>query len=442
MIKLVLFDLDGVLVDTKDIHYEALNKALGNRAITQEEHLRVYDGMTTKDKLSRMGYSESESKKIFEEKQLNTYDRLDTIQQNDDIIDLFLRLKENRYDIGICSNAIKRTVEKCLSRIGVIHLCSFFITADDVGHAKPHPEIYWKAMSQCGVLPEETVIIEDSPTGLLAAHRSGANVIRVSSPEEVNVDLIEKIKDKPVKPKWKDDKLNVLIPMAGAGSRFADAGYTFPKPLIDVEGKPMIQTVVDNLGFDTNYIFVVQKEHRKQYNLDSMLNLIAPNCKIVEVDGVTEGAACTTLLAKEYIDNDNPLFIANSDQYVEWDAIDFMYTMNEKEADGGLVTFKATHPKWSYAKTDGMGMVVEVAEKNPISNNATVGYYYWKNGKDFVKYAEQMIERDIRVNNEFYVCPVFNQAIEDNKKIYTHTADKMWGLGTPEDLRYFLDKHK
>lgn len=301
MIKLVLFDLDGVLVDTKDIHYEALNKALGNRAITQEEHLRVYDGMTTKDKLSRMGYSESESKKIFEEKQLNTYDRLDTIQQNDDIIDLFLRLKENRYDIGICSNAIKRTVEKCLSRIGVIHLCSFFITADDVGHAKPHPEIYWKAMSQCGVLPEETVIIEDSPTGLLAAHRSGANVIRVSSPEEVNVDLIEKIKDKPVKPKWKDDKLNVLIPMAGAGSRFADAGYTFPKPLIDVEGKPMIQTVVDNLGFDTNYIFVVQKEHRKQYNLDSMLNLIAPNCKIVEVDGVTEGAAPAQLFLQKNI---------------------------------------------------------------------------------------------------------------------------------------------
>ena len=438
MIKLVLFDLDGVLVDTKDIHYEALNKALGDRAITQEEHLRVYDGMTTKDKLSRMGYSESESKKIFEEKQLNTYDRLDTIQQNDDIIDLFLRLKEDGYDIGICSNAIKRTVEKCLSRIGVTHLCSFFITADDVGHAKPHPEIYWKAMSRCGVLPEETVIVEDSPAGLLAAHHSGANVIRVSSPEEVNVDLIEKIKGDPVKPKWKDDKLNVLIPMAGAGSRFADAGYTFPKPLIDVEGKPMIQTVVENLGFDANYIFVVQKEHRKQYNLDSMLNLIAPNCKIVEVDGVTEGAACTTLLAKEYINNDNPLFIANSDQYVEWDVLDFMYKMNEKKAHGGIVTFKSTHPKWSYAKTDGVGMVVEVAEKNPISDNATVGFYYWKRGKDYVTYAEDMIYHDIRVNNEFYVCPVFNIAIKDGKQIHTYEADTMWGLGTPEDLETYL----
>lgn len=438
MIKLVLFDLDGVLVDTKDIHFEALNKALGDRAITQEEHLRVYDGMTTKDKLSRMGYSESESREIFYYKQLNTYDKLDTIQQNDDIIDLFLRLKEDGYDIGICSNAIKRTVGKCLSRIGVVHLCDFYLSADDVDHAKPHPEIYWKAMSRCGALPEETVIVEDSPPGLLAAHHSGANVIRVNSPEEVNVDLIEKIKGNPVKPKWKDDKLNVLIPMAGAGSRFADAGYTFPKPLIDVEGKPMIQTVVENLGFDANYIFVVQKEHREQYNLDSMLNLIAPDCKIVEVDGVTEGAACTTLLAKEYIDNEDPLFIANSDQYVEWDVLDFMYTMNEKKADGGLVTFKATHPKWSYAKTDGMGMVVEVAEKNPISDNATVGFYYWKRGKDYVSYAEDMIFHDIRVNNEFYVCPVYNIALKEGKQIHTYEAKAMWGLGTPEDLETYL----
>lgn len=438
MIKLVLFDLDGVLVDTKDIHFEALNKALGDRAITQEEHLRVYDGMTTKNKLSRMGYSESESKKIFYDKQLNTYRQLDTIQKNDDIINLFLKLKEDGYDIGICSNAIKRTVVKCLSRIGVVNLCDFYITSDDVDHAKPHPEIYWKAMSQCGTLPEETVIVEDSPPGLLAAHRSGANVIRVSSPEEVNVDLIEKIKGNLVKPKWKDDKLNVLIPMAGAGSRFVDAGYTFPKPLIDVEGKPMIQTVVENLGFDANYIFVVQKEHRKQYNLDSMLNLIAPDCKIVEVDGVTEGAACTTLLAKEYIDNEDPLFIANSDQYVEWDVLDFMYTMNEKNADGGLVTFKATHPKWSYAKTDGMGLVVEVAEKNPISDNATVGFYYWKRGKDYVSYAEDMIFHDIRVNNEFYVCPVYNIALKEGKQIHTYEAKAMWGLGTPEDLETYL----
>lgn len=112
--------------------------------------------------------------------------------------------------------------------------------------------------------------------------------------------------------------------------------------------------------------------------------------------------------------------------------------MNEKEADGGLVTFKATHPKWSYAKTDGMGMVVEVAEKNPISDNATVGFYYWKRGKDYVTYAEDMIYHDIRVNNEFYVCPVYNLALKEGKQIHTYEAKTMWGLGTPEDLETYL----
>jgi dTDP-glucose pyrophosphorylase len=243
-------------------------------------------------------------------------------------------------------------------------------------------------------------------------------------------------------PKWINKNINVLIPMAGAGSRFEKAGYTFPKPLIEVNGKPMIQLVVENLNIEANFIYVVQKTHREKYNLDTLLNLITPNCKIVEVDGITEGAACTALLSKEYINNDLPLFFANSDQFVEWNSNDFFYKMQETDVDGGIVTFKATHPKWSFVKTDDSGFVIEVAEKNPISDIATVGFYYWKKGTDFVRYAEQMIEKNIRVNNEFYVCPVFNQAITDNKKINTFSIDRMWGLGTPEDLKYYLESYK
>ena len=147
-------------------------------------------------------------------------------------------------------------------------------------------------------------------------------------------------------------------------------------------------------------------------------------------------------MAKELIDNDSPLFFANSDQYVDWDSSEFMYKMQETKADGGIVTFTSIHPKWSYAKVDDSGLVTEVAEKNPISNNATVGYYFWKNGSDFVKYAENMIDKNKRVNNEFYVCPVFNEAIADGKKISSFDIEKMWGLGTPEDLNYFLENHK
>ena len=294
-------------------------------------------------------------------------------------------------------------------------------------------------MSMMGALPEETLIVEDSPPGLLSAQRSRANYVRVDNPYDVTCrKIFANLKGKQLNNKWKDEKLNVLIPMAGAGKRFSEVGYTFPKPLIQVHDKPMIQVVVENLGLDANYHFVVQKEHREKYNLDTMLGIIAPGCKVIEVDGITEGAACTALLAKEYINNDMPLFFANSDQYCSWNSMEFMYNMQETEADGGIVTFHATHPKWSFAKSDANGIVTEVAEKNPISTDATVGFYYWKHGSDFVKYAEQMIEKDIRVNNEFYVCPVYNQAIEDGKVIRTKQIQSMWGLGTPEDLEYFL----
>jgi dTDP-glucose pyrophosphorylase len=296
-----------------------------------------------------------------------------------------------------------------------------------------------------GVLPDETLIIEDSPPGLLAADRSGASVLRVNSPNDLDINKIfsklNAIKGITI-PKWQGDKMNILIPMAGAGTRFQQAGYTFPKPLIDVNGKPMIQVVVDNINIDANYIFVVQKEHREKYNLDALLKLITPKCTIVEVDGITEGAACTTLLAKEFINNDEPLLMANSDQFAEWDSNEFMYKMNEQNVDGGIVTFKATHPKWSFAKVDEYGYVTEVAEKNPISTDATVGIYYWTKGSDYVKYAEEMIANNIRTNNEFYVCPVFNQAINDGKKIKSFNIEKMWGLGTPEDLKHYIQNYK
>tara|TARA_Y100000593_G_scaffold10512_1_gene18953 strand:- start:42653 stop:43366 length:714 start_codon:yes stop_codon:yes gene_type:complete len=236
--------------------------------------------------------------------------------------------------------------------------------------------------------------------------------------------------------------MNVLIPMAGAGSRFQKAGYTFPKPLIEVNGKPMIQVVVENLNIDAKHIFVVQKEHYEQYNLKHLLGLISPGCEVVQVDGMTEGAACTTLLAKEFIDNDEPLLYANSDQYLDWDSNEFMYSMIADEVDGGMLTFTATHPKWSFAKLDDDGFVTEVAEKKPISDVATTGIYYWKHGSDYVKYAEQMIANNTRVNNEFYVCPVFNEAINDGKKIKTFHFDGMWGIGTPEDLDYFNKFHE
>jgi HAD superfamily hydrolase (TIGR01509 family) len=444
MIKLVLFDLDGVLIDAKEIHYLALNSALGeDYAISASDHRNLYDGRKTYEKLAllteRVGLPVELHQKIFDEKQRLTMVLMQDLKPIEEIKLLFQELETQGYMIGVCSNSIRRTVLTALAKTGLIEHCNLILSNEDVKNSKPHPEIYWKAMSMMSCLPEETMIVEDSPPGLLAAARSKASYIRVESPNETTREkILPNLVSRKIVNKWKSDKLNVLIPMAGAGSRFAQAGYTFPKPLIQVNEKPMIQVVVDNLALDAHFIFVVQKEHRIKYNIDTMLDLIAPNSTVVEVDGLTEGAACTALLARDIIDNDAPLFFANSDQYVEWDPIEFMYNMQETQADGGIVTFKATHPKWSFAKVDENGFVTEVAEKNPISDNATVGYYYWKHGSDFVKYADQMIANDSRVNNEFYVCPVFNEAITDGKKVRIYEADDMWGLGTPEDLEYYL----
>jgi dTDP-glucose pyrophosphorylase/predicted HAD superfamily phosphohydrolase YqeG len=373
---------------------------------------------------------------------------LKELKPNQTLQSVMSALSEEGYKLAVCSNSIRKTVLTVLSKLGIIEYMDLIISNEDVKNSKPHPEMYWKAISVMSCLPEETLIVEDSPYGLLAASRSKSHILRVANPKEVTyTNILHKLTEIEKgyimkSPAWRDEKLNILIPMAGAGSRFEQAGYTFPKPLIDVKGKPMIQVVVENLNIKANYIYIVQKSHREKYNLDTLLNLITPGCKIVEVDGVTEGAAVTALMVKEYINNDAPLFFANSDQFVEWDSNEFMYKMQETDADGGIVTFEAIHPKWSFAKIDENGLVTEVAEKNPISNIATVGYYYWKHGSDFVKYAEQMIDKNIRVNNEFYVCPVFNEAIQDCKRIRTFNISQMWGLGTPEDLKYYLENYK
>lgn len=452
MVKLIIFDLDGVLVEAKNIHFDALNKALGKYAISWNEHLSTYDGLKTYQKLDMLSKEKDlpidDHQYIWELKQKYTLQMLSNLKPSNELQTLMSKLVNDGYQIAVASNSIRKTVLTVLSKLGIMEYMDLVVSNEDVENSKPHPEMYWKAISKMKCLPEETLIVEDSPYGLLAAARSKSYILRVKNPKEVTYNNINnklkqiKMGNKQSIPAWRDDKLNVLIPMAGAGSRFEAAGYTFPKPLIEVRKKPMIQVVVENLNIKANFIYVVQKSHREKYNLDTLLSLITPGCKIVETEGMTEGAACTALLAKEHINWDAPLFFANSDQFVEWDSNEFMYKMNETNADGGIVTFEATHPKWSFAKVNKQGLVTEVAEKNPISNIATIGFYYWKNGSDFVKYAEQMINKNIRVNNEFYVCPVFNEAIEDGKAIRTFDVKEMWGLGTPEDLNYYLENYK
>tara|TARA_B100000029_G_scaffold148668_1_gene143937 strand:+ start:17127 stop:18506 length:1380 start_codon:yes stop_codon:yes gene_type:complete len=459
MIKLVIFDLDGVLVEARDIHYHALNRALSTiddrYVINRDEHLSTYDGLPTKKKLEILtkekGLPKDSYQEIWERKQECTAEIIKEHITPDDhksIEKALSSLKEQGHAVYCASNSIRNSVKLMLLCAGYMEHIDEYFSNEDVNSPKPHSEIYLRCMVKAGVNPKECLIVEDSHVGRKAASESGAHVMGVKGLEDVTQENINNSiakanktnKSRFLKPKWQGGNMKVLIPMAGAGSRFEQAGYTFPKPLIEVNGKPMIQLVVENINVDAEHIFIVQKEHYEKYNLQYLLHLISPNCKIVQVDGITEGAACTTLLAKEFIDNDEPLLTANSDQFVDWDSNEFLYAMQADGVDGGILTFDSVHPKWSFAKVDDSGFVTEVAEKKPISNNATVGIYYWSKGSDYVKYAEQMIAADRRVNNEFYVCPVFNEAIKDDKKVRIFPIENMWGLGTPEDLEIFLKK--
>lgn len=234
--------------------------------------------------------------------------------------------------------------------------------------------------------------------------------------------------------------LNIVVPMAGRGSRFAKAGYQMPKPLIDIHGYPMIEYVTRNIRPNCahRFIYICQQEHLEKYHLARELERMAPGCAIVTVDHITEGAACTVLLAERYIDNEDALMIANSDQFVDTNINEYLDAIGDW--DGLIMTMPASDPKWSYIRYDEQGFVTLVREKEVISNQATVGIYNYKYGSDFVKFAYQMIEKNIRVNNEFYVAPVYNEMIEAGRKIvFRDVGEKMFGLGVPEDLKFFVD---
>jgi NDP-sugar pyrophosphorylase family protein len=229
--------------------------------------------------------------------------------------------------------------------------------------------------------------------------------------------------------------LTLIMPMAGNGSRFADIGYTDPKPVIDVKGVPMFMRAVDaiNMRFD-NMIFIIRKEH----NIKDRVLKHYPAATVIEIDSLTEGAACTVLLADEYIDDNDSIFITNCDQVIKWDTAQFEQL---QQNDGIILTFDCPErdPKWSFAQTDADGNVIRVAEKDPISTDATTGHYYWRNWKTFKTSVQDMISADDRVNNEFYLAPVYNYTIKADGVVKTVKVDYMHGIGTPQDLEQWLN---
>jgi NDP-sugar pyrophosphorylase family protein len=234
--------------------------------------------------------------------------------------------------------------------------------------------------------------------------------------------------------------IRIVVPMGGEGRQFAERGYTFPKPLVEISGQPLIELVVKNLtpSEPHEFVFICRQEHVQKYALADVLRLIAPACRIVTMSQPTSGALCSVLLGMEHLTHQDELLVANADQWVEVSIDRFLASARAAGRDGAIMTFPNTHPRWSYARTEG-DSVVAVAEKQPISRNATVGIYYFRRSAEFVKAAERMLLKNASVAGEFYVAPVFNEFVLAgmNVGIFPIEARQMHGLGTPEEVERF-----
>ena len=334
----------------------------------------------------------------------------------------------------MASNSVKSTVELVLNKLGIIKYVDLYLSNEDVTYPKPFPEIYNKCFDILGIEKSNSLIFEDSFFGKISALKSECRIHPINDPLEVNMKNIKTIIEQ-------KQKIKVLIPMAGEGSRFKNAGYKEIKPMIKVNNKTMIEIVVSNIGIDAEYIFIVKKEDEDLYGITEFISKHVKQSKIIVQDGKLPGAVSSSLLARDLIDTDDHLVIANIDQYIDDDIDLVIHNFISKGVDGGILTFEDSDPKWSYVKNNDFGTIDAVAEKNVISNEATCGIYYWNKGSDYIKYSNKMIEKDIKTNNEFYICPVYNEAIGDQKLIISYKVKAMHGMGTPDDLEIFMKKN-
>jgi len=230
--------------------------------------------------------------------------------------------------------------------------------------------------------------------------------------------------------------------MAGPDTAF-DGSFAFGKSLVEIDQRPIIEHVVTNLATidAAEFIFVIRKDDARRHHLDAVLKLLVPTCTIVVADSDTAGAACTALLAIDHIAVDQPLVVTNGDQFIEADLAEILRQFQEKDLDGGVIVFDAVHPRWSYVRVNQDGCVVEAAEKRPISRHATAGFYYFRTGRIFIDATEEMIKKDDSVNNNFYVCPAFNQMILHDKKIgiYSIPSGAYHSLTTPRGVDAFQE---
>jgi len=234
-------------------------------------------------------------------------------------------------------------------------------------------------------------------------------------------------------------EINIVIPMAGEGNRFKIQGYDEIKPMIKIGDRRMIELVINSIGIDGKFIFIVNTNNNQSADLIKLLNNLVSNPTIIEIDYTTSGPASSVLLAKEFINNTTPLIVANCDQIMEWDPVEFHNIISKTDKNGIVVTYNHLTEKNSYVVIDENQNAIMFAEKEIISQYSLNGIHFWKRGMDFILSAEMMIKKDIRVNGEFYIAPTYNELLLKGEKIGIYNIDnsKHWSVGTPDDLEKY-----
>jgi len=459
-VKAVFFDMDGVLFDGREWHQEAFLSALkGVRpdlALSSKYHREHLDGLSTQQKLATLcDLTDAERKTISDLKQV--YTRIHIEHRLKPIVHLhevFTELKRRGLRILCVSNSIYKTVQIVLSKLDILQYFDGVFSNEDAKNPKPSPELYLRACIRINLSPAEVLILEDSNLGRTAAYLSCANVLPIVDSTDTTVERITEVLDGRTP---KSPEVNIVIPMAGLGSRFSKVGYVDPKPFIPVFNRPMIRWVIENmLPTATKYgdtvvappvkpvfHFIIRSEHATRATvLETICNELGVKWTITTVDQLTAGSACTVLLAEQHINKDTPLVIVNSDQWLDWEVNEFYRALLNPTYDGVISVFKQpdmSDIKWSYSKThDDTPLVCRVDEKRYISEWATTGIYGWRRGSDFIQAAKQMIAKNIHTNNEFYTCPAYNELIARGGKVRNLECRRLWGLGVPEDLERFL----
>ena len=450
----LFFDLDGVLIDLKELHRDAFITAWNiinpGSQINTVFHGKYLESRPTKDKIVICNEKLNTSALLFDVntlKQNITKELLLSCGTLTNVTQTLHWLKAEGHTLACCSNSIRNTMSIVLQKLCILDKFDLILSSEDVSKSKPNPEIYLKAASFFGVNPSKCLVFEDSVVGKKASTDAGCHLIPITNASDITIDFmricINRMTRIPSIVSDPDYFIHLVIPMAGLGSRFEKEGYTTPKPFLPIHGKCMYKWVVENM-LPKNPILrskvcthiIIREEHRPLFQIMDLDEIY-----LHTIPALTEGPACTVLTIKDIINTSCPLIIANSDQHLEWDSDTLYYSLLHPNISGIISTFSqldSSDIKWSYAKVDVNKNVIGVAEKQYISSNASTGIYGWSKGSDFVTFAESMIRQNIRVNNEFYVCPVYNEAIREYKTIRILECEKMWGLGVPTDYEYFL----